>query len=95
MIGALGAIPVAGAIQVVLLDWLEHRRQKILDPPGPLPPAVDAAVLSTAAAPEARGVARYRELFANDYAAALFVWSIVARLPTGMAALALVPARAR
>jgi MFS family permease len=40
--------------------------------------------------PEARGVARYRELFSNDHAAALFVWSIVARLPTGMAALALV-----
>jgi len=42
------------------------------------------------AAPEARGVARYRELFANQYAATLLVWSIVARLPTGMAGLALV-----
>ncbi len=91
MIGALGAIPVAGAIQVVVLDWLDHRRQKILDPPGPLPSAVDAAVLSVPAAPEeARGVARYRELFANDHAAGLFVWSIIARLPSGMAALALV-----
>jgi MFS family permease len=39
---------------------------------------------------EARGVARYRELFANRYAASLLAWSIVARLPTGMAALALV-----
>ena len=42
------------------------------------------------AAPEARGVARYRELFANQYAASLLAWSIVARLPTGMAGLALV-----
>ena len=91
VIGALGAIPVAGAIQVVFLDWLDHRRQKILDPPGPPPSAIDVAVLSAEAAPEeARGVARYRELFANDHAASLFVWSIVARLPTGMAALALV-----
>ena len=41
VIGALGAIPVAGSIQVVVLDWLEHRRQKILDPPGPPPSAVE------------------------------------------------------
>ena len=26
VIGALAAIPVAGTIQVVLVDWLEHRR---------------------------------------------------------------------
>ena len=39
---------------------------------------------------ETRGVARYRELFANPHAAALLGWSIVARLPMGMAALALV-----
>ena len=39
---------------------------------------------------ETRGVARYRELFANPYAGALLGWSIVARLPNGMAALALV-----
>jgi MFS family permease len=38
----------------------------------------------------AQGVARYRELFANQYAAALLAWSIVARLPNGMAALSLV-----
>jgi predicted PurR-regulated permease PerM len=25
VLGALGAIPIAGAIQVVLLDWLAHR----------------------------------------------------------------------
>jgi len=41
-------------------------------------------------ATEVRGLARYRELFANDHAVALFAWSIVARLPLGMAALALV-----
>ena len=28
ILGALGAIPVAGAIQVLLLDWQEHRRQR-------------------------------------------------------------------
>jgi MFS family permease len=39
---------------------------------------------------ETRGIARYRELFANPYAGALLGWSIVARLPNGMAALALV-----
>jgi predicted PurR-regulated permease PerM len=37
VIGALGAIPVAGSIQVVVVDWLEHRRQKVPDAPGPLP----------------------------------------------------------
>jgi MFS family permease len=37
-----------------------------------------------------RGIARYRALFANPYAASLLAWSIVARLPNGMAALALV-----
>ena len=41
VIGALGAIPVAGAIQVIVVDWLDHRRQKILDPPGPPPSALD------------------------------------------------------
>ena len=41
-------------------------------------------------ADEVRGVARYRGLFANRYAASLFIWSIVARLPQGMATLALV-----
>jgi predicted PurR-regulated permease PerM len=41
VIGALGAIPVAGSIQVVVVDWLENRRQRILDPPGPAPSAVD------------------------------------------------------
>jgi predicted PurR-regulated permease PerM len=41
VIGALGAIPVAGAIQVIVVDWLDYRRQKILDPPGPRPSAID------------------------------------------------------
>ena len=41
VIGALGAIPVAGSIQVVVVDWLANRRQRILDPPGPAPSAVD------------------------------------------------------
>jgi predicted PurR-regulated permease PerM len=42
VIGALGAIPVAGSIQVVFLDWLEFRRQKVPEAAaGPLPPPVD------------------------------------------------------
>jgi len=41
VIGALGAIPVAGSIQVLVVDWLDHRRQKILDPPGPAPSAIE------------------------------------------------------
>ena len=28
VIGALAAIPVAGTIQVILVDWLEHRRAR-------------------------------------------------------------------
>jgi predicted PurR-regulated permease PerM len=34
VIGALAAIPVAGTIQVVLLDWLAHRGHKRAPPPG-------------------------------------------------------------
>ncbi len=41
-------------------------------------------------APEARGLARYGELFAKEHAASLLALGIVARLPTGMAGLALV-----
>ena len=41
VIGALGAIPVAGSLQVIIIDWLDHRRQRILDPPGPPPTAAD------------------------------------------------------
>jgi predicted PurR-regulated permease PerM len=43
VIGALGAIPVAGSLQVVLLDWLDHRRTRAPDPPGEAP-AIDAPV---------------------------------------------------
>ena len=28
ILGALGAIPVAGALQVIIVDWLEHRRAR-------------------------------------------------------------------
>ena len=28
ILGALGAIPVAGAIQVLIIDWLRHRRDR-------------------------------------------------------------------
>ena len=43
VIGALGAIPVAGSLQVVLLDWLDHRRGRSHDPPDEAP-AIDAPV---------------------------------------------------
>ncbi len=33
VIGALAAIPVAGTIQVILVDWLEHRRIRRSEPP--------------------------------------------------------------
>jgi predicted PurR-regulated permease PerM len=32
VIGALGAIPVAGSIQVIVIDWLSHRRQRLIEP---------------------------------------------------------------
>jgi predicted PurR-regulated permease PerM len=32
VLGALGAIPVAGAIQVVIVDWQRHRRAKLVEP---------------------------------------------------------------
>ena len=41
VIGALGAIPVAGSIQVIVVDWLEHRRQRASDASGPLSAAAD------------------------------------------------------
>lgn len=41
VIGALGAIPVAGAIQVLVVDWLHHRRQRSADSAGPLSSAAD------------------------------------------------------
>jgi predicted PurR-regulated permease PerM len=30
VIGALAAIPVAGALQVILVDWLQHRRAQLV-----------------------------------------------------------------
>jgi predicted PurR-regulated permease PerM len=41
VIGALGAIPVAGSIQVIVVDWLDHRRRRLVEPPGTGPPVVD------------------------------------------------------
>ena len=39
ILGALGAIPVAGAIQVALVDWQRHRRERIAATASePLPP---------------------------------------------------------
>jgi predicted PurR-regulated permease PerM len=43
ILGALGAIPVAGAIQVILIDWQRHRRARLAGPPPdarshPVPP---------------------------------------------------------
>jgi predicted PurR-regulated permease PerM len=41
ILGALGAIPVAGAIQVLLIDWQQHRRARaptVSDQPVPLDP---------------------------------------------------------
>jgi predicted PurR-regulated permease PerM len=34
VLGALGAIPVAGAIQVIIVDWQNQRRQRIIEPGG-------------------------------------------------------------
>jgi len=33
ILGALGAIPVAGALQVVVVDWLQHRRERKVGAP--------------------------------------------------------------
>jgi len=41
VLGALGAIPVAGAIQVVVVEW---RRSRIVEPgPAEPPPALDTS----------------------------------------------------
>jgi predicted PurR-regulated permease PerM len=39
ILGALGAIPVAGAIQVLIIDWLRHRRERSA-PATPAAPAI-------------------------------------------------------
>jgi predicted PurR-regulated permease PerM len=36
VLGALGAIPVAGTIQVVLVDYLRHRRERLVEPAAPI-----------------------------------------------------------
>jgi len=36
VLGALGAIPIAGAIQVILREWLEWRRERLIAAPGQL-----------------------------------------------------------
>jgi predicted PurR-regulated permease PerM len=40
VIGALAAIPVAGAIQVLLVDWLQHRRARLVERPSATTPAL-------------------------------------------------------
>jgi predicted PurR-regulated permease PerM len=40
VIGALAAIPVAGAFQVILVDWLRYRRARLGRPPSATTPAV-------------------------------------------------------
>jgi predicted PurR-regulated permease PerM len=47
ILGALVAIPVAGTIQVVLIDFLEHRRDKLVPPGISLEPAEEQAVPPT------------------------------------------------
>ena len=41
VIGALGAIPVAGAIQVIVVDWLAERRRRNGDPPSEAAAAIE------------------------------------------------------
>jgi predicted PurR-regulated permease PerM len=38
ILGALAAIPVAGTIQVIIVDWLAHRRGQLLGAPAGSPP---------------------------------------------------------
>jgi predicted PurR-regulated permease PerM len=40
VLGALGAIPIAGAIQVFIVDWLRWRRQRLVDPAVPSAPDI-------------------------------------------------------
>jgi len=39
VVGALGAIPVAGAIQVIVVDWLAHRGKRSPETTAPAGPA--------------------------------------------------------
>ena len=75
VIGALGAIPVAGSIQVVLLDWLAERRRRLVDPPGPppRPPSCHPDRVATASRRAAwRATARSSPI---RYAASLVGWA--------------------
>ena len=42
VIGALAAIPVAGAIQVIIIDWLRHRRAQLVERPGTTTPVLES-----------------------------------------------------
>jgi predicted PurR-regulated permease PerM len=41
VIGALGAIPIAGSIQVLVVDWLAERRRRAGEPSGQPPPVAE------------------------------------------------------
>ena len=49
VLGALAAIPVAGTIQVLILDWLKHRRTRTIDPLTGAPKAATATTTPGAA----------------------------------------------
>jgi predicted PurR-regulated permease PerM len=40
VIGALAAIPVAGAFQVILVDWLQYRRARLVERAAATSPAL-------------------------------------------------------
>ncbi len=42
VVGALGAIPIAGSVQVLIVDWLEHRRSRIVEGVTVAPSTVEA-----------------------------------------------------
>ena len=41
ILGALAAIPVAGTLQVLIRDWLAHRRASLIEPAPGVPPATE------------------------------------------------------
>lgn len=42
VVGALGAIPIAGSLQVLVVDWLEHRRLRIVEGVSVTPSTVES-----------------------------------------------------
>jgi predicted PurR-regulated permease PerM len=54
VLGALAAIPVAGTLQILLLDWLRHRRRDGSDEPQDRTSAVAAEAAGDAGAPGGR-----------------------------------------